>query len=82
MKEMLHFDQATLANLAGALDYACRKLPRDRDTPAVRSYIGDEIIDAANRSATSLPDLSNVALSIVNSYAFPPSRSWLKALKG
>jgi len=82
MKPMLHLDQATLANMAAALDYACRKLPQDRDTPAVRSYIADQIVEAADKGATSLSELTNVAINVVNSYVFPPSRSWLKALRG
>jgi hypothetical protein len=82
MKPILHFDQATLANMAAVLDYACRKLPQDRDTPAVRSHIADQIVEAANKGAVSLADLSSVALGVANGYVFPPSRSWLKALKG
>ena len=73
MKPILHFDQATLANLAAALDYACRQLPQDRDTPAVRPYIADQIVEAANKGASSLHDLPSVALSVVNSYVFPPN---------
>ena len=82
MTSMLKFDQTTLANMAAALDYACRKLPRDRDIPAIREYIAGEIVAAANKGTTSLSELSNVALHAVNSYLFPPARSWLKALKG
>jgi hypothetical protein len=45
-------------------------------------YIADEIIVAAHKGQTSLGDLSSVGLGVVNSYLFPPGRSWLRALKG
>jgi hypothetical protein len=82
MYSLLDLDQTTLANMTAALDYVYRKLPQDRDLPAIRKYIADEIIVAAHKGQTSLGDLSSVGLGVVNSYLFPPGRSWLRALKG
>jgi hypothetical protein len=82
MVSLLHFDQSTLANMTAALEYVCRKLPTDRDNPAIRKYIAEEILAVANKGQTSLADLTAAGLKIVNSYLFPPGRSWLRALGG
>ena len=82
MVSMLKFDQSTLANMTAALEYVSRKLPPDRDNPAIRKYIAGEIVQAAEKGQTTLGELSSVGLRIVNSYLFPPSRSWLRALGG
>jgi len=82
MISMLQFDQCTLANMTAALEYVCRKLPPDRDNPAIRKYIAGEILSAAFKGQTSHGDLTGVGLKIVNGYLFPPGRSWLKALGG
>jgi len=82
MVSILDFDQSTLANMTAALEYVCRKLPPDRDNAAIRKYIAVEILEAAGKGTVSLGDLTAVGLKIVNSYVFPPSRSWLRALGG
>ena len=82
MISMLQFDQSTLANMTAALEYVCRKLPPDKDNQAIRKYIADEILAAALKGQTSNADLASVGLKAVNSYLFPPGRSWLKALGG
>ena len=82
MVSLLHFDQSRLANMTAALEYVCRKLLTDRDNPAIRKYIAEEILAVANKGQTSLADLTAAGLKIVNSYLFPPGRSWLRALGG
>ena len=79
---MPNFDETTLADMAAAIQYAYGKLPQERDNPAVRQYIAEEIIAAAKKGQTSRADLSDVGLALVNSYLFPPGRAWLKALEG
>ena len=82
MISMLQFDQSTLANMTAALEYVCRKLPPDKDNPAIRKYIAAEIVAACQKGQTSHGELASVGLTIVNSYLFPPGRAWLKALGG
>ena len=82
MNSLLKLDQATLANMTAALEYACRKLPAERDNQAIRKAIAEEIAAAANKGQTSLGDLTCAGLKVVNEYLFPPTRSWLKALGG
>ena len=75
MISMLQFDQSTLANMTAALEYVCRKLPPDRDNPAIRKHIAAEIVAACQKGQTSHEELASVGLKIVNSYLFPPGRS-------
>lgn len=82
MISMLQFDQSTLANMTAALEYVCRKLPPDKDNPAIRKYIADEILAACRKGQRSHGELTDVGLKIVNGYLFPPGRSWLRALRG
>ena len=72
MTSLLNLDQTTLANMTAALKYVCRKLPPDRDNPAVRKDIGEAIVVAANAGHTSLSAMTNVGLKVVNGYLFPP----------
>ena len=82
MTSLLQFDQTTLANMTAALEYVCRKLPPDRDNSAIRKYIAGEIVSLCEQGQTTLGDLTGAGLKIVNSYLFPPGRSWLRALGG
>jgi hypothetical protein len=82
MNSILNLDQATIANMTAALEYACRKLPADRDNQAIRKHIADEILAAAQKGRVSFGDLTDAGLKVVNVYRFPPGRSWLRALKG
>lgn len=77
---LLKFDQTTLADMAAALKYVCQKLPPDRDNPAIRKLIAEQIIATAKDGRIALGDLTDVGLKIANYYLFPPGRSWLKAL--
>ena len=70
MISMLQFDQSTLANMTAALEYVCRKLPPDKDNPAIRKYIAAEIVAACQKGQTSHGELTSVGLTIVNSYLF------------
>jgi hypothetical protein len=82
MKSLLNLDQSTLANMTAALEFVCRKLPPDRDNPAIRKYIAQEIVAATDKTPTSLSNLISAGLNVVNSFLFPPARSWLRALRG
>jgi hypothetical protein len=82
MNSLLDLDQSTLANLTAALEYVCRKLPPDRDNPAIRKYIAGELVAMSNKGQTALGELTGAGIKVVNSYLFPPGRPWLKALLG
>lgn len=80
MSSLLKFDQTTLANMTASLEYVTRKLPLDRDNPAIRKQIASAIVASAEDGNTSLGKLTDVALAHVNLYLFPPGRRWLRAL--
>ena len=76
MNSILNFDQTTLANMTAALEFVCRKLPLERDNPAIRKYIAGEIVALAQKGKTTLGDLTGIGLNVVNRYLFPPGRFW------
>jgi hypothetical protein len=79
MHSLLQLDQATLANMTAALEYAYRKLPADRDNPPIRKYIAEQIVAKAKTGETAtLAQLTDVGLRVVNHYLFPPGRFRLK----
>jgi hypothetical protein len=73
-------DQTTLANMTAALEYSCRKLPPDRNNPAIRKHVADAIIEVSKNIQTSLGALTDAGLEVVNVFLFPPQRPWLKDL--
>ena len=68
--------------MTAALEYVCRKLPPDRDNQAIRKCVAEEIMAASEKGQTSLGDLTGAGPKVVNGLLFPPSRAWLKALRG
>jgi hypothetical protein len=68
------------ANMTTALEYACRKMPPDRDNPAIRKHVADAIIAVSKNNQTSLGALTDTGLEVINVFLFPPQRPWLKAL--
>lgn len=44
---MLEFDQHRLANMTAALDWVCKKIPPNQDTPDIRKQIADAMVASA-----------------------------------
>ena len=80
MYSMLSLDQTILANMTAALEYACRKLPPERDNPAIRKHVAEAIIAVSMNNQATLGALTDAGLDVVNVFLFPPKRPWLKAL--
>ena len=73
-------DQRVVLNMVAALEYVCRKLPPDRDTTVNRKSIADEIAKSAKAGRTSLADLRNAGLAVLNNTLDPPKDYWFKKL--
>ena len=73
-------DQRTVLNMVAALEYVCRKLPPDHDTPALRKSIADEIATSARAGKTSLADLRQAGLVVLNKVLHPPKDYWFRRL--
>jgi len=46
---LIEFDQNTLANMTAALEFVCKSITPDKDTPEMRKQIAEEMIANANR---------------------------------
>jgi hypothetical protein len=54
---LIEFDQNTLANMTAALEFVCRKIPADKDTPEIRKQIANEMIACAKLGRRTYVDL-------------------------
>ena len=78
MVSMLNLDQTTLANMTAALEYVYLKLPPEADR-TVRRKIAVAITAAANEGKTSLVELQDAGLKVINETS-PSKRSSLSRL--
>jgi hypothetical protein len=78
MLSLADLDQRTAVNMVAALEYVCRKVPPDHDTPAFRKSIADEISKSARAGNTSLSDLRHAGLAALNNVLHPPKDYWFK----
>jgi hypothetical protein len=65
---LIDLDQNTLANMTAALEFVCKRLPVDKDTPARRKQIADELIARADHIARSKPVDGYVVIRISEAF--------------
>jgi hypothetical protein len=73
---LVDFDQNTLANMTAALEYVCKKIPADKDTPELRKKIADEIVASAKSGRRTLIDYQNAGLKILAGSTRPLKSIW------
>jgi hypothetical protein len=73
---LTEFDQTTIANMTAALDYACKKIPADKDSNELRKRIADELMQCARTGKRSLVDLQAAGLEVLKDVRKPPKFSW------
>ena len=73
---LTEFDQNTIANMTAALDYVCKKIPADRDSPELRKQIANELIRCARSGKRTVIDLQNAGLKKLKATAKPVSFNW------
>lgn len=73
---LIDFDQNTLANMTAALEYACKRIPADRDTPAVRKQIADELIASAKAGRRTYVDFQDAGMKALAEIMRPRRSKW------
>jgi len=68
---LTEFNQNTTANMTGALDYVCKKIPADKDSNELRKRIAGDLIRCARSGKRTLTDLQNAGLLVVKKTAQP-----------
>ena len=56
---LIEFDQSTLANMTAALEFVCKRIPKDTDTAETRKQIADEMIACAKSGRRSYADFQD-----------------------
>ena len=73
---LMEFDQTTMAEMAAALYYVCKKLPADKDSYATRKQIADAMVARALSGKHSSDDLQRVGLKVLADITRPPRVRW------
>jgi len=78
---LIEFDQSTLANMTAALDFVCKKIPADKDTPELRKQIADEMIACAKLGRRTYVDFQDAGEKRLAEIARPQRARWLAWLR-
>jgi hypothetical protein len=74
---LTEFDQNTIANMTAALEYVCKRIPLDKDSPDLRKQIGTAMIQCANRGLRTFIDFQNAGTNVLTEALRPPKFNWL-----
>jgi hypothetical protein len=73
---LIDLDQNTLANMTAALEFVCKRLPVDKDTPAMRKQIADELIARAKSGCRTYGDFQDAGTKILAGIVRPKRFNW------
>jgi|SRR5689334_17193838 hypothetical protein len=73
---LTEFDQSTLANMTAALEYVCKRIPPEKDTPHLRKRIGATMIECANLGKRTFADFQNAGTDALAEALRPPKFDW------
>jgi hypothetical protein len=74
---LIEFDQNTLANMTAALEFVCKRIPPDRDTPEIRKQIADEMIASAKSGRRTYVDFQDAGTRLLAEIIRPQRFRWL-----
>jgi hypothetical protein len=73
---LTEFDQNTIANMTAALEYVCKRIPLEKNTPDLRKRIGAAMIQSANRGSRTFIDFQNAGTNVLAEALRPPKFDW------
>lgn len=74
---LTEFDQNTMANMTAALEYVCKRIPKEQDGHVIRKRIADAMVDCAKSGIRSYVDLQNAGIAVLDEALRPPGLSQL-----
>jgi hypothetical protein len=79
---LTEFDQNTMANMTAALEYVCKRIPKEHDTHALRKHIADSMVASAKSGGRSYLDLQGAGIKVLDEALRPPGlgQLWSKLL--
>jgi hypothetical protein len=69
---LTEFDQNTMANMTAALEYVCKRIPKEQDGHVIRKRIADAMVDCAKSGIRSYVDLQNAGIAVLDEALRPP----------
>ena len=79
---LIEFDQSTLANMTAALEYVCKRLPAEKDTPEARKRIADEMIACAKSGRRTFLELQDAGAKVLDGIVQPKRSRWIGWISG
>jgi len=70
------FDQSTIANMTAALEYACKRIPPNRNSHDLRKRIADAMIACGHAGRRTLPDFQDAGMKVLDEPVRPRRFSW------
>lgn len=74
---LIEFDQSTLANMTAALEFVCKRIPADKDTPELRKQLADEMIACARSGKRKYVDFQEAGTKALAEITRSRRSSWL-----
>jgi hypothetical protein len=69
---LTEFDQNTMANMTAALEYVCKRIPKEQDSHVIRKRIADAMVNCAKSGSRSYVDLQNAGTGVLDEALRPP----------
>ena len=65
------FDQSTMANMTAALEYVCKRIPKEKDNHETRKSIAGAVVGRAKSGSRDYVDLQNVGMEVLGEVIRP-----------
>src|SRR5581483_8511901 len=84
---LAEFDQSTMANMTAALEFVCRRIPKEKDTHDVRKRIADAMISRAKSGNRDYVDFQSAGMKALDEILRAPKfkrlwSAWVSRLPG
>jgi hypothetical protein len=73
---LIDLDQNTLANMTAALEYVCKKIPGDKDSPELRKKIANAITACASSGRRTLIDFQDAGFTALKQSTQRTKSTW------
>ena len=78
---LVELDQNTLANMTAALEWVCKRIPSNQDTPEIRKKIADAMIACAKSGRRNYANFQDAGSKRLAEIVKPQRSRWLGWLR-
>jgi hypothetical protein len=73
---LINFDQNTLAHMTAALEFVCKKLPKEKDSSEARKRVADAMIACAKVGKRNYTDFVDTGTKTLKELMRPTRFDW------